>query len=755
MLATAVVLLPVFAQIPDFAALHVFAWVWVAGDPAVSAMVMGLLAAGLLCAGWRVLGPSQRWAWSGSCVVGFLVVVQGARMQSFHGAAGPDWTYPVAVGNAFLWFVVPFLVWWRQPARLEPLVRTGLGIAGVVVAVFCMLQYLLVCRGGGLVNQVWAPAPIDVFGVYPDAVRLSGLANSPNLTAAVLVVCWPALLGRYPRNGGVRVWTATALGIFLTTTAMLLTYTRAAYLGLLVQVVVLGLLALRSRERIVRAWLGRGLVLALVPLLLVSLAFAPVARRFASLAVPTDQSVGHRLHLYQAITQLIMERPICGWGGGMFGVLYRGFDRIPGVEYGYGDAHSGVLLWLFELGVAGCFLVVAGVVGWRMRLLLSRVPVWIGVSLLGAIPLLLTDNPTLRLPALSVPLLMMLAVLAGLGRVLERRCPPPRRVITVFVAAVACWMLSALLPPPDPIRRLEGRLEQSARRMKGEVVVAVQDLASGGRWGISAEQPCPSILAGIAVVADAALTQPHSPLGLTGFRLAPGAPSELHLVATRGDLAALLLSEPSRAASAHLLRTISAEELRQACVSHFGHEGFHGAELRAACSDCTTLDIKPAREPEAIALSVLATTATITQVLSAYWSLTDSATTGGAVAAGALAHMIDEAGLARHLQAEARLQGLSVYTGTLREEVLLVRGDWRPWGLAVRYASDIPIAARTDSVANRMFADIAWKVACYLDTFSSAMSAAEPEATDRLAPWFLRRGILQWPAEGDGEKTAR
>lgn len=80
-------------------------------------------------------------------------------------------------------------------------------------------------------------------------------------------------------------------------------------------------------------------------------------------------------------------------------------------------------------------------------------------------------------------------------------------------------------------------------------------------------------------------------------------------------------------------------------------------------------------------------------------------------------------------------------------------GDWRPWGLAVRYASDVPIAARTDSVANRMFADIAWKVACYLDAFSSAMSAAEPEAADRLTPWFLRRGVLQWPA--DGEKTAR
>lgn len=751
MAAVLVVLLPLLSQVPEVSLLYRAMWQWVSGRPLAALTVMALVSAALVGGGWRVLGPLQRWAWVVSCVAGYLAVVQGWRMQAFHGVSGPDWTYPVVVGRTVLWLLVPLLLWRWQPTRLEPLVRVGLAATALVTAVFCVGQHLLFRWGGTIAQGVRILAPIDSFGIYDDAIRLGGLMNNPNLTAAMLVVCWPALLGRNSSERGLTALLMMGTGICMVVLALLLTYTRAAYIGLLAQVMVLAVLVLRTADRGTKVWLGRTLAILLAALLLIALAMSPVARRFAHLAAPTDSSVLHRLHVYQAIGQLILERPLCGWGDGIFGVLYRGFERIPGMSYVYGDAHSALLLWLFESGAIGCLLVLVAVGGWRIRHVLPRTPVWMATSLVGALPLLLTDNSTLMTLCVSVPLLMIAAVLAGLGRNLERRCPPPRWARAAILGAGACWIAAALQSPTEPINRLEARLAQSARRMKGDVSFVVQDQTTGGRWGISAGRPFPSILAGLAAVADASLAQPHAPVGLPGFRLAPGAPSELHPVATRADLAALLLSEPSHATAVHLVRAMGIDELRQSCGTLFGHPGFREGELREACADCATLDIKPAREPESTALAALATTATITQVLNAYWHLTDRATTSGAVAAAALAHSRDEAGLARHLQAEPRLQGLSVYTGPLREEVLLVRDGWQSWGMAARYASEYRITARTDSVANRMFADMGWKVSCYLDTFARAMITggsqedASLERTSRGA-WFLRTGKVQWPA---------
>ena len=749
--AAFVILLPLLVQLPDIVLLHEHTWAWLAHRPFAATVTMAAICFISILLGWRAFAPVQRLAWAFGCLVALLGLVLGIRMQAFHGSLGPGVAYPSAVAIFAVWVLIPLLVGHWSSSQLETFVRKGFSLAGIGLAVFSLGSYgfgLGSGSGSGL-------SPIDSFGIYPDAVRLKSLSGSPGLTAAVLLIFWPALLGRMPWWDKRRWIVGRGVGVFLLVLATLLTYSRASYLGLGAQLIILLFLGVRSLRPHVRLRLVGAAAVVAGSILFTSVAIGPVARRFIHLSTPSDLSVVHRLHLFQWAGTLIMERPLCGWGTGTFGTLYRAFDRIPSVMYAYDDAHSAVFLSLFEHGVLHWLLFAIAIGGWRMRRTLVRVPAWIVVSFAGGALMLLTDAPTFRFPSMLVPLVLMLAVIAGVAREQERRRPLRRRVRIVPIAMAAAWFAAAILPPMEPIDRLTARLQQTARRMRGEAAFAVYDQAIGGRWESPGSRANPSVLAGMAVVAAAALEQPDRPIGFSEYRMAPGAPSALKIVATQADAVALMIARPTTASVGYLLGALTDGQLATACEQMFGHSGFQSTKVRAVCPDCGNLDVKAAREPEATALIDLATSATVGQVLAGFWGMTDLTTTGGRVASNALMHVDDESGFARHLQAEAVLQGLSVYTGTMREEVLLARKGGLSWGVAGWYVCDQRVAARTDSVANRMFADVAWRVYCYRDVYLSTMIvpsaiAASGESKAGAPAWFLRRGKTEWPVRADG-----
>jgi hypothetical protein len=282
-------------------------------------------------------------------------------------------------------------------------------------------------------------------------------------------------------------------------------------------------------------------------------------------------------------------------------------------------------------------------------------------------------DSVLRLFCVSVPLLLMVSVLASLGRAVERRFATPwwwGRF--VFVGLGGLWLAASLFPPPDPVSRLSARLEQAARRLRGDVSVVVQDYSSGTQWHLVGERPFASVLAGLATLAHAGLERPSETVSLHDFTLAPGAPTRAAVVCTSADVVALLLSEGSMAAARCLMDLVGEHRLGAAAARLFGHSAFGAAQLGAPCLSCASLDVVSAREPEDAALQSLATTATLVQVLEAFRALSDHRKTGSAIVRAALGRPRDVAGLARHLQAQPTLYGAAFYTGHVREEVLLV-----------------------------------------------------------------------------------
>ena len=208
--ASLVVFLPVVTLLPVAALPHLFLLEWLGGTPMSALATMAAVSALVGWLGWCSLGSVQRWAWAVSCVLGVFVLFQGQRMQVFHGAAGPDWASATAAGNLFLWILVPLLVARWRASQLNMLARCGMAFASVLSAVVCVGQFAAAHLGFAEADDL-GPRPIDAYGVYGDAYLVSGLLLSPNYAAAVLVVCWPALLGRGTRESR-RVQVLRALG---------------------------------------------------------------------------------------------------------------------------------------------------------------------------------------------------------------------------------------------------------------------------------------------------------------------------------------------------------------------------------------------------------------------------------------------------------------------------------------------------------------------------------------------------------------
>jgi O-antigen ligase len=610
----------------------------------------------------------------------------------------------------------------------------SMGLIGMVAALSLIMQWILLDQLSVGSRPV---GPVDTSGSYDGLVRLDGHYSAPVIAATVMLACWPLAFSFVRCIGGSLgrplQFSLSAGFMAVQIAAILLTWTRAAYLGLVLQGLAVGVYALVTAPRgtIKRVPMGLGTMAAVAACTgVIVVAFHPdMIRRGLSLANFSEASISNRMEVYQAGIKLVFERPIAGWGVGMFEDMFATHFRIPGVNYDYADAHSTILLAIFEYGLAGVLIVMLGLLGPCPMRTLLRIPAAAWVSAVGILPCLLSDNPIYR----DVTLIMMLAL--GTAFVLRlgvlRALPQPnggrlgthttrgRKWLTPGTFAILA--IAALLPPQGHLDRYFQAMTVASQKLQGVVGFVLLDHPTGRLETFGRTDVQPSILAGIGVVAASSLSSSTTQTPIL-LRL-PGTAIAVPVNLSGANAARLLLQNPSRENLAACMEFLSDPALSAASLEYLGHRGIGRAQLLEICETCSTLEVPGLRTRFQDGLEPLATTATLPTVISLYRKIAamDHQVMNNGRPSRPMEEGTDGLGMARHLQSVQSLQGVSVFTGPLREEVVIVSEGFPGWTLGGWYQAKKPVTPRVDNASNRVFAEAAWRTFCLLERYPLIM----------------------------------
>lgn len=343
---------------------------------------------------WRRTGDLPRW------LVGVLALLATLATLSALWAPMPV----LALGQgARLWFLFAlFLVVATTPDAHSPL-AWGMVISGTLEAAIALAQFRLQrSLGLGELGEVIVRPEVSGASIITvdgaPILRAYGLTQHPNLLGGILAVF--VLLGvglALSRQTGraCRIVAITLTAVCFG--GMLLTFSRAAWLGAAAGGVVVAVLALRRGFRGQVSWRAAGALLAVVVIL--SALFAATQWRLLrprlglSLEGVEIRSVDERRGLEGSAWTLIREHPWLGVGYGNFSIaLWE--RRPPALETYpiYQPVHRVPLLATAELGLPGglVWLVLAlgpwvtiGLQGGRWPS--SRFPTGLAVGVMGAI----------------------------------------------------------------------------------------------------------------------------------------------------------------------------------------------------------------------------------------------------------------------------------------------------------------------------------------------------------------------------------
>lgn len=270
----------------------------------------------------------------------------------------------------------------------------GLGLSAALQAVIGLLQFTqgrslgLQRLGEVVLDPAWSGISVVAVGAER-WLRAYGLAQHPNLLGGCLMVCLLLLVGYALGRSRVERLALTALfGLGLA--GLLVTFSRAAWLGAMVGgAVMMALLSLTRAQR-KSAWR------AVVPFLAVALVAVVVfVATSGRLLVPrlglasqgTEiRSVEERAVLMDGALALIRRRPSLGVGLGNFPVaLYRLVPETVAAYPSYQPVHNVLLLLTAELGLLGGvlwlgLLVAPWIMLWLRRRELAITPWWAGLS---------------------------------------------------------------------------------------------------------------------------------------------------------------------------------------------------------------------------------------------------------------------------------------------------------------------------------------------------------------------------------------
>lgn len=180
--------------------------------------------------------------------------------------------------------------------------------------------------------------------------RVSSVLTSPNAFASVCLFVWPLAfwLATRARSHVEKVVYWGNLGIILL--ALALTYSRAAYGVLLVQVAI-AFMFLRRRD----SWRARLVLAGGASVLAMSAAYLVFFRQrgaptLASLVAAATGSFAGRLSIWETALRIVRDNPLTGTGAATFGSVYRAYQ----VDGFYSQqAHNVYLQTFAEVGVVG------------------------------------------------------------------------------------------------------------------------------------------------------------------------------------------------------------------------------------------------------------------------------------------------------------------------------------------------------------------------------------------------------------------
>ncbi|MBQ8309702.1 MAG: O-antigen ligase family protein, partial [Clostridia bacterium] len=176
--------------------------------------------------------------------------------------------------------------------------------------------------------------------------RVTGTFSNPNILSVYLLLCFPIAVCGMLAHG--ERWTRRIFfGVTAATLALctVLTWTRGAWLGLIVEVALI--LLFYSRRTLAAA-------LVLLPFGVCAVPFLPhsVLNRFSSIGTLSESSIRYRLYTWQGVRRAIAAHP---WGIGVgekaFCAVYPRY-ALSGIE-SVMHAHSIYLQLALEIGWAG------------------------------------------------------------------------------------------------------------------------------------------------------------------------------------------------------------------------------------------------------------------------------------------------------------------------------------------------------------------------------------------------------------------
>lgn len=361
------------------------------------------------------------------------------------------------------------------PVSLRDVILVSMALGGSALAVLAVRQFL-----------VGTPTPVGWTGpnlAHLIPVRVTATLRNPNAYGSVclLLLGMSAVLALGER----RSLRAIGLGaLVLNTVALVLTFSRGAYVGLVALIVVAALLLGTERRRNTRA----ALAAVVLPYLLLAVLLPGVFRRTKTIVTGTS-ALATRLFTWHDVLRMFAARPLLGVGPGGINVLYPAFFALRTFATEVlvtipGGADNDPLQWLVTTGIVGsCALAVCLVIWWAAmhRRLRSRAMhagrIRAVAPLIGALAAIavqgLFETTAFLLPVelLGAVVLALLTVDAGLVRQQYRMT----RYRSGLVAGVLGLILALLLFRPWP--GFSTYLQGWNQVVSGNVAAAIPDLS--------------------------------------------------------------------------------------------------------------------------------------------------------------------------------------------------------------------------------------------------------------------------------------
>ena len=333
--------------------------------------ILGLVALGawawdLLRKGGRIRRTPVDWL-----ILAWLLWVTVTTITSIHwptalfGTSGRYEGLLTFVTYALIYFLV--LQFADDPTRVRRLAQ-ALFLASVIVACYGLLQYT---------GVVFVPEGLP----WNETNRAFATYGNPNVLGGFLIFTVTVALGLalQERRLAWRLMYWTGFG--LNGLALIVSFTRGAWIGEAVSLALLGIMAWRQRIAMRRAdWVPTGIFAAAGVGVIVRSLSNPgevmnFGKRLASVFQFSSGSGQTRTEIWQAAAAAIKDRPLFGWGSDTFGLVFSKFKPVEYVRDAGGssvadNAHDYPLHLASGIGILGALLFFgiwlwAGIRSWK------------------------------------------------------------------------------------------------------------------------------------------------------------------------------------------------------------------------------------------------------------------------------------------------------------------------------------------------------------------------------------------------------